>query len=592
MPAILLLAATVAAVVAAYPVPPVPFLPPVTRVEPVYSVPMPVWPPPSPPASLPPPETAELPRCATIERTNSTATEYARRGRWHKNHLTYRVARDHAEVPYAVADAVLGRALRAWGQYVGMTFARADPSTRADVQLSFWGGAHPIRGSRPNLPSGPCDPLQPGTLGHAFFPPVGVVHVNEWYRWHANVRNLSAADRTGRADLYETVLHEVGHALGLYHDDAGDSPTSIMQPYSRNVPYADPHPEAHEVRALRRLYEPLPGAARSVPLPGPNTRMAAAMPPMWPPSPPPGGTGAALPPPRMRPTLLPLVPPQPAWTPAGLPTDETSCWFRAMRNLCRAPTLDAALLVSAVPAASARILPSVDVFVGSRYYRVTYRRGLLPRYPRPIADRWPGLTGPIDAAFEDLLYSRKAYFIRAGRYWRYSYDRHADRYSPDWTASRSVARGFPGVPPHGIRAATMVGRSVLFFYANAVVLNYTRNAPAWRVPLWFGYYGSSPDAVVSLPRGRSIFVFGDTFYTNVTRGADTLVSRPYRSAWFGCELVPPDLVAAGYVQADDDGRDVLYEHHDRSAAAAVPLSPLLALLVGTVTTLLVTARLI
>lgn len=81
-----------------------------------------------------------------------------------------------------------------------------------------------------------------GTVAHAFypytgpdFPFAGDVHINDTFRWYLY------------PDLmYPTMLHELGHSLGLAHSP---DPASVMNPYVGNVQFT-----ADDLAAIRSMY--------------------------------------------------------------------------------------------------------------------------------------------------------------------------------------------------------------------------------------------------------------------------------------------------------------------------------------------------
>ncbi|MEJ5368539.1 MAG: matrixin family metalloprotease, partial [Bryobacteraceae bacterium] len=129
-----------------------------------------------------------------------------------------------------------------------------------------------------------------GVLAHTFYPPpnaetiAGDMHLDLEEPWRIG------AD----TDLFTVVLHELGHALGLGHND---DPASVMYPYYRRATGL----RAADIAEIRKLY-----AAR-------ETASGTPQPPSSPPGNPPS------PPPAAPPTAPPSAPPAPPTAPPSTP---------------------------------------------------------------------------------------------------------------------------------------------------------------------------------------------------------------------------------------------------------------------------------
>lgn len=79
-----------------------------------------------------------------------------------------------------------------------------------------------------------------------------------WYVDELNPAAPTGMPGDGQIDLFTVVLHEVGHALGLGHDNAGRDGNSVMAPF-----YLGPIRDisASDEASIKQLYIPAPGAA-------------------------------------------------------------------------------------------------------------------------------------------------------------------------------------------------------------------------------------------------------------------------------------------------------------------------------------------
>lgn len=125
-------------------------------------------------------------------------------GKWHKNKLTwiYHNSTHYQSNQTGLIDQNVMRhainyALKEWGSHTLLTFKEVSMVEDADIKISF----HNIGYHFDNYP------FAASTLGHAFFPPDGRVHLNLIESWDDYKK------------LYRVLLHEFGHALGLRHSN-------------------------------------------------------------------------------------------------------------------------------------------------------------------------------------------------------------------------------------------------------------------------------------------------------------------------------------------------------------------------------------
>ncbi len=184
----------------------------------------------------------------------------------------------------SAALAEIGRALAAWSAVAQLDFTEASVR-RLRRQIEIWAAAG-------EHGDGFAFDGRGGVLAHTFYPPpnaetvAGDMHLDLDEPWRIG------AD----IDLFTVVLHELGHALGLGHND---DPASVMYPYYRRASGL----QAADIAEIRKLYAP-----RETPLPGdPGT------PPETPPATPPAA------PPENPPTAPPATPPAPPASPPSNP---------------------------------------------------------------------------------------------------------------------------------------------------------------------------------------------------------------------------------------------------------------------------------
>ncbi len=151
--------------------------------------------------------------------------------------------------PWLDRGAALGeiqRALQAWASVVQLSFSESG-ARRLRRQIEIWAASGEHGDGFPFDGRG-------GILAHTFYPPpnpetiAGDLHLDLDEPWKLGADN----------DLFSVVLHELGHALGLGHND---DPHSVMYPYYRRHGGLT----AADVAEIRRLYAARLDAAPSSP---------------------------------------------------------------------------------------------------------------------------------------------------------------------------------------------------------------------------------------------------------------------------------------------------------------------------------------
>uniref|UniRef100_A0A452RS40 Peptidase metallopeptidase domain-containing protein n=1 Tax=Ursus americanus TaxID=9643 RepID=A0A452RS40_URSAM len=173
------------------------------------------------------------PRCGVPDVAQYVLTD--RTPRWEHTHLTYRIENYTPDLPRADVDSAMEKAFRLWSNVSPLTFTKIFEG-QADIMISFVWGDH-----GDSYPFG----RPANTLAHAFLPGRGIggdVHFDEEKRWTSDFRNFN---------LYYVAAHEVGHSLGLGHDnDIG----SLMFPSYNS--YRDVLLSQRDISAIQALYGP------------------------------------------------------------------------------------------------------------------------------------------------------------------------------------------------------------------------------------------------------------------------------------------------------------------------------------------------
>ncbi|AGQ20285.1 mp-nase [Clostera anastomosis granulovirus A] len=137
----------------------------------------------------------------------------------HSDNITYSLHRrtipKHLNVDSLTTDTK--RAFHVWQNRTTLNFYDAGPDASANIQIAFAKGVH---GDLYDF-DGPG-----GVLAHAFLPPRGSIHLDADEVW---VTGGDVKGEGGTSYLH-TLIHEIGHALGLYHSS---DPRSIMYPVYR-----------------------------------------------------------------------------------------------------------------------------------------------------------------------------------------------------------------------------------------------------------------------------------------------------------------------------------------------------------------------
>ncbi|XP_015836133.1 stromelysin-1-like [Tribolium castaneum] len=168
-----------------------------------------------------------VPRCA---KPYNLRTNEKTPGKWTKSHITYKIKNSTTNVPESVVRRTFEKFITEWTDKIDLKITEAK-SDKADIQVHF------------TVQDGPYN-----NLGYAYFPNHGGdIFFDQDEEW------IDFWDMDGNRINFNWVLgHELGHALGLPHDD--ESPNSIMSTYYTSVL----RPSKADLKNIKCLY----GAAK------------------------------------------------------------------------------------------------------------------------------------------------------------------------------------------------------------------------------------------------------------------------------------------------------------------------------------------
>ncbi len=127
--------------------------------------------------------------------------------RFRRTNLTYFIESFYPNVTQSRQEQFIADAFGRWSAVTPLNFTRLTTRTGADLVIGFGNERHcELYGARNS--TCPDEPFEATTLGHAYFPNTdntGLLHMN------------NAFDYTNERLLFSTLVHEIGHNLGLEH---------------------------------------------------------------------------------------------------------------------------------------------------------------------------------------------------------------------------------------------------------------------------------------------------------------------------------------------------------------------------------------
>lgn len=436
-------------------------------------------------------ELMEAPRCGVKDIIGHGATARRRKryvlqgSKWRVRELSYKVSQypSSTRLSKAEIDGQMKKAFQMWESATNLKFTeKRTGSVHIDIRFEKFehGDGDAFDGAG-------------GTLAHAYFPQYGGdVHVDDSEYW--TIESFKGTN------LLQTMVHELGHSLGLSHSDVRDS---IMAPFYRGW---EPNLRLSkdDEQAIQAIY----GESKAKPTPKPT------------PSPP------------TSPRPEPINPGGSGGSGGGQGSGGSA------GSLCGDGKIDA-------------IFSTKDgtsyVFQGSNYWRLT-DDSVAEGYPRKIQDDWSGLPADIDAAFTWKNFGA-TYFFKGSQYWKFE-NMEAQ---PDYP--RALSKGFPSIPGDIDAAFVWGGNGKIYFFKGTDYWKFdpekTPHVQSGKYPRDISQWGlpSNLDGALQWDNGKTYFFKGGEYWRfndrkfNVDR-ANPAFPRNTGEWWFGCPKVRP-LVSGG-----------------------------------------------